>query len=136
MVLLKARRFSLREANVVRSMHAKLIVAFIGLAVLTTVLTAIFASYQAHVIFRQYVERNADRAPGADGSRDGAKRRGLSPPWHVVIIRDYDRVRIIRIADHGGCDRMRYLSGHGEIDAGGLTRGQRSPDRGTDILNS
>ena len=56
-----------------RSVRTKLSAAFIGIALLTTVLTATFASYQAHAIFKQYVERNEERlrggaSPAAPGS--------------------------------------------------------------------
>ena len=47
-----------------RSVRSKLSAAFIGIALLTTVLTAIFASYTARTIFRQYVERNEERLRG------------------------------------------------------------------------
>ncbi len=43
-----------------RSLRAKLSAAFIGIAVLTTVLTGLFASYTARHTFRQYVERPPD----------------------------------------------------------------------------
>jgi len=42
------------------SLRAKLILAFVGIAVLTTVLSASFASYTSHATFRQYVERRPD----------------------------------------------------------------------------
>lgn len=48
-----------------RSVRTKLSAAFIGTALLTTVLTATFASYQARAIFRQYVERNEERLRGS-----------------------------------------------------------------------
>ncbi len=44
-----------------RSLRARLSAAFIGIAVLTTVLSATFASYTARNTFRQYVERFPDR---------------------------------------------------------------------------
>lgn len=44
-----------------RSLRTKLSGAFIGIAVLTTVLSATFASYTARNTFRQYVERFPDR---------------------------------------------------------------------------
>lgn len=40
-----------------RSLRTRLMVAFIGVAVMATVLSATFASYQARQTFRQYVER-------------------------------------------------------------------------------
>jgi signal transduction histidine kinase len=43
-----------------RSVRIKLITAFVGIAVLQTVLTATFASYQARRTFRQYVERASE----------------------------------------------------------------------------
>ncbi len=48
--------------NGMRSVRVKLSAAFIVVAVLQTILTATFASYQARQAFRQYVER-ADRDP-------------------------------------------------------------------------
>jgi len=75
----------------VRSVRAKLSAAFIGIALLTTVLTATFASYQAHLLFRQYVEREerermmpAPPVPAPAVVRpgrlpDGARRRPLGP---------------------------------------------------------
>jgi signal transduction histidine kinase len=50
----------------VRSLRTRLSVAFIGIAVLTTVMTATFATYVARNTFREYVEHPADRgvAPG------------------------------------------------------------------------
>jgi len=63
-----------------RSLRTKLSAAFIGVAVLTTVLTAIFASYTAHNTFRQYVERPGDRtlspAPSGPGQTAAAPDRG------------------------------------------------------------
>jgi len=50
-----------------RSLRTRLSVAFIAIAVLTTVLSATFATYQARRTFRQYVERRevpAVQAPG------------------------------------------------------------------------
>ncbi len=46
-----------------RSLRARLSIAFVGIAVLATVLSATFASYTARITFRQYVER-AERSPG------------------------------------------------------------------------
>lgn len=61
-----------------RSVRWKLSAAFIGIAVLQTVLTATFASYQAHLAFRQYVERSArERASGSQAA----------PGRPVVIVR-------------------------------------------------
>ncbi|HEV2440126.1 MAG TPA: HAMP domain-containing sensor histidine kinase [bacterium] len=51
-----------------RSLRTRLSVAFIAIAVLTTVLSATFATYEARRTFRQYVERReapAVQAPGA-----------------------------------------------------------------------
>jgi signal transduction histidine kinase len=66
------------------SLRAKLSAAFIGIALLTTLLTATFISYQARHTFRQYVERSAERDhaisnPGSSSSvaippRGGARR--------------------------------------------------------------
>ncbi len=47
-----------------RSVRVKLSAAFIVIAVLQTVLTATFASYQARLAFRQYVERATERERG------------------------------------------------------------------------
>src|SRR5438309_8615263 len=44
-----------------RSLRARLSVAFVLIAILHTVLSATFASYEAHRAFRQYVERGAER---------------------------------------------------------------------------
>jgi two-component system, OmpR family, sensor histidine kinase BaeS len=68
--------------NGMRSVRVKLSAAFIVIAVLQTVLTATFASYQARQAFRQYVER-ADRDPrlaprpgyGPGGIPQGGTRR-------------------------------------------------------------
>ncbi|HEV2359456.1 MAG TPA: ATP-binding protein [bacterium] len=55
-----------------RSLRTRLSIAFIAIAVLTTVLSATFASYEAHRTFRQYVERReipevGGRLPQAGG---------------------------------------------------------------------
>ena len=68
--------------NGMRSVRVKLSAAFIVVAVLQTVLTATFASYQARLTFRQYVER-ADRdhrvvPPSAPVSANGIPPQGLS----------------------------------------------------------
>ncbi|HEV2283037.1 MAG TPA: HAMP domain-containing sensor histidine kinase [bacterium] len=52
-----------------RSLRTRLSVAFIGIAVLTTVFSATFASYQARRTFRQYVERREIPAVTAPGGR-------------------------------------------------------------------
>ncbi|HKV44542.1 MAG TPA: HAMP domain-containing sensor histidine kinase [bacterium] len=71
-----------------RSVRARLSAAFIGTALLTTVLTATFASYQARMIFRQYVERDQERGRGvstAGGASvspvppDAPRRRSFGP---------------------------------------------------------
>ncbi len=77
-----------------RSVRAKLSAAFIGIALLTTVLTAVFASYQARIIFRQYIERGEERgiaaptaprasptvlSPGEGRPPDGFRRRPFGP---------------------------------------------------------
>lgn len=72
--------------NGMRSVRVKLSAAFIIVAVLQTVLTATFASYQARQAFRQYVER-ADRDPrlgprpgyGPGGIPPGVNRRPFGP---------------------------------------------------------
>lgn len=50
-----------------RSLRTRLSIAFIAIAVLTTVLSATFASYQARRTFRQYVERREVIAVPAPG---------------------------------------------------------------------
>ncbi|HLW60308.1 MAG TPA: HAMP domain-containing sensor histidine kinase [bacterium] len=55
-----------------RSVRARLSAAFIGTALLTTVLTATFASYQARLIFRQYVERDQERGRGLSAAGGAA----------------------------------------------------------------
>ena len=76
-----------------RSLSTRLSVAVIAVAVLTTVLSATFSSYQARQTFRQYVERREAPAPGgtvapAPGERpanvapqppDRQRRRPLGP---------------------------------------------------------
>ena len=52
-----------------RSLRTRLMVAFIGIAVLTTVFSATFASYEARRTFRQYVERREIPAVTAPGGR-------------------------------------------------------------------
>jgi signal transduction histidine kinase len=52
-----------------RSLRTRLSVAFIGIAVLTTVFSATFATYQARRTFRQYVERREIPAVTAPGGR-------------------------------------------------------------------
>jgi two-component system sensor histidine kinase BaeS len=69
-----------------RSVRLKLSVAFIVIAVLQTVLTATFSSYQARLTFRQYVERAARErrvAPGVFPLPPGA------PPPEVEIRRPF-----------------------------------------------
>jgi signal transduction histidine kinase len=61
-----------------RSLRTRLSIAFIAIAVLTTVLTATFATYQARRIFRQYVERRevpAATAPAPAASPQTAPSR-------------------------------------------------------------
>jgi two-component system, OmpR family, sensor histidine kinase BaeS len=60
-----------------RSVWMKLSAAFIGVAILQTVLTATFASYQARLAFRQYVERAAERERGGGPQ--------ISPGDRIVI---------------------------------------------------
>jgi signal transduction histidine kinase len=64
----------------VRSVRVKLIAAFIGIAVLQTVLTATFSTYQARRTFRQYVERAAERERGIWRPEGG-------PGGPVVVLR-------------------------------------------------
>jgi len=52
-----------------RSLRTRLSIAFIAIAVLTTVFSATFASYQARRTFRQYVERREVPAVQAPGGR-------------------------------------------------------------------
>lgn len=66
-----------------RSLRAKLSVAFVLIAILQTVLTATFASYVAHRAFRQYVERSMERdGRAAVGPASGAAI-SVSPPGPV-----------------------------------------------------
>lgn len=51
-----------------RSLRTRLSVAVIGVALLTTVLTATFSTYQARQTFRQYVERREGTAPAPGGT--------------------------------------------------------------------
>ena len=50
-----------------RSLRTRLSVAVIGVALLTTVLTATFSTYQARQTFRQYVERREGTTPAPGG---------------------------------------------------------------------
>src|SRR5579864_2463827 len=52
-----------------RSLRTRLSIAFIAIAVLTTVFSATFATYQARRTFRQYVERREIPAVTAPGGR-------------------------------------------------------------------
>jgi signal transduction histidine kinase len=79
--------------NGMRSVRVKLSAAFIAVAVLQTVLTATFASYQARHAFRQYVER-ADHDPrlgprigpaGPSGIPQGVNRRGPFGPREILV---------------------------------------------------
>ncbi len=54
-----------------RSLRTKLSAAFIGIAMLTTVLTATFASYTARKTFRQYVEHPPDQVLHPPGTSAG-----------------------------------------------------------------
>jgi two-component system sensor histidine kinase BaeS len=65
-----------------RSLRTRLSVAFIAVAVLATVLSAVFASYQARRTFRQYVEHReapAVSAPAAPGAVPPAPRVQREP---------------------------------------------------------
>ena len=65
-----------------RSLRAKLSIAFISIALLTTLLTATFVSYQARLAFRQYVEHrdHAGTGPPSAGARPpDAVRRPFGP---------------------------------------------------------
>ena len=62
-----------------RSVRTKLSAAFIGIALLTTVLTAIFASYQARIVFRQYVERIEERDRGIAAPAGPVAPRVITP---------------------------------------------------------
>jgi signal transduction histidine kinase len=69
-----------------RSLRAKLSAAFIGIALLTMLLTATFISYQARHTFRQYVERSAERDhaisnPGSSSSAAIPPRGGTRRPF-------------------------------------------------------
>ena len=76
-----------------RSMRVKLSAAFIFIAVLQTVLTATFASYQARLTFRQYVERtareHAAQPRGAPGAPAAAPAREAGPPAQGEIRRPF-----------------------------------------------
>ncbi len=54
-----------------RRLHTRLAAAFIGIAVLTTILSAAFASYTARATFRQYVERPPDLIIAPPEGRQG-----------------------------------------------------------------
>src|SRR5579864_1553565 len=58
-----------------RSLRTRLSVAFIAIAVLTTVFSATFATYQARRTFRQYVERREIPAVTAPGGRIAPPQR-------------------------------------------------------------
>jgi signal transduction histidine kinase len=83
-----------------RSLRARLSVAFVLIAILQTVLMATFASYQAHRAFRQYVERTAEHtgraavsgAPGtvAAVTPEGPIRR---PPFGAREVLFSSRIR-------------------------------------------
>jgi signal transduction histidine kinase len=81
-----------------RSLRTRLSVAFIGIAVLTTVLTATFASYQARRTFRQYVERREVPAatapvPARPGQTLGGERPERRPPMGAREILFLSRFR-------------------------------------------
>jgi signal transduction histidine kinase len=81
-----------------RSLRTRLSVAFIGIAVLTTVLTATFASYQARRTFRQYVERREVPAatapvPARLGQTLGGERPERRPPMGAREILFLSRFR-------------------------------------------
>lgn len=60
-----------------RSLRTRLSVAFIAVAVVATVLSAVFASYQARRTFRQYVEhREVSVVPRATGPAPRERERG------------------------------------------------------------
>lgn len=74
-----------------RSLRARLSAAFIGIAVLTTVLSAAFVTYQARTLFRQYAERPGDERVGpAVPPRPGV----AVPPQPGVVPPPGDRPRI------------------------------------------
>ncbi len=54
-----------------RSLRARLSIAFIGIAVLTTALSGVFASYTARATFRQYVEHPPDLVVPPPGASEG-----------------------------------------------------------------
>ena len=73
-----------------RSLRTKLTLAFVGIAVLTTVLSATFITYTARNTFREYVERHGDRivpemppgfvpAPGQAGPGPGRGEPRIRP---------------------------------------------------------
>jgi len=61
-----------------RSLRARLSVAFVLIAILHTVLSATFASYEAHRAFRQYVERGEEHEARTVGS--GAPGVSIAAP--------------------------------------------------------
>lgn len=54
-----------------RSLRTRLSIAFIGIAVLTTALSGVFASYTARATFRQYVEHPPDLVVSPPGASEG-----------------------------------------------------------------
>jgi two-component system sensor histidine kinase BaeS len=74
-----------------RSLRARLSVAFIAVAVLATVLSAVFASYQARRTFRQYVEHPEGpgvAAPAAPRRPVGARLSAREPERHPLGARE------------------------------------------------
>jgi signal transduction histidine kinase len=64
------------------SLRAKLSIAFISIALLTTLLTATFVSYQARLAFRQYVEHRDHASTGSASAgtlQSGGIRRPFGP---------------------------------------------------------
>jgi len=83
-----------------RSLRAKLSVAFLLIAILQTVLMATFASYQAHRAFRQYVERTTERGEravvvGAPGAAIAVPPQGpiRRPPFGAREVLFSSRIR-------------------------------------------
>lgn len=63
-----------------RSLQARLSAAFLGIAVLTTVLSATLATYTAHRTFRQYVEHRTDVTRFPPPPFDPSGRANPAPP--------------------------------------------------------
>ncbi len=101
-----------------RSLRAKLSAAFIGIAVLTTVLSATFATYTAHYTFRQYVEHPADRTPSPPLDRSG--RTVLMPSPGVPMPPGAPRLRSFGVRERLFSGRLRNAIWGGTLAAAGV----------------